>query len=89
MTDAVSPEVPIKEHPGGDDSLVVNVAVETVVLSVVLAQFGRSKYCGEWGKNNNSMRFSKKRLAFHSNVVFRDSAKNPLHFLISHTLTLF
>ena len=37
-TDTMAPEIPIKEHPGRDDSLVVNVAIKTVVLSVVLAQ---------------------------------------------------
>ena len=43
----VRPEVPIKEHPGWDDPLVVTVTVITVVLPVELAQLGLTKNCRE------------------------------------------
>ena len=43
--DFVLPEVPIKEHPGRDDPLVSKVTVKTVVLPIVLAQLGLTKYC--------------------------------------------
>ena len=38
-------EVPIKEHPGRDDPLVITVTVIAVVLSVELAELGLTKNC--------------------------------------------
>ena len=39
----VRAEVPIKEHPGRDDSLVVTVTVIAVVLAIKLAELGLAK----------------------------------------------
>ena len=43
------PEVPIEEHPGRDNSLIVKVTVKAVVLPVVLAQLGLTKDCRNGG----------------------------------------
>ena len=38
-------EIPIKEHPSWNDSLVARVTVETVVISIELAEVCLTKYC--------------------------------------------
>ena len=37
-------EIPIEEHPGRDDPLIVTVTVVAVVLAVELTEFGLTKY---------------------------------------------
>ena len=44
--DFVLPEIPVEENPGGDDPLVIVMAIKAVVLSVELAQLCLTKYCG-------------------------------------------
>ncbi len=58
MTDSILLEIPIKEHPGGDDPLVIDVTVEAVVVSIELAQFGLTE---DWGSEREAVRKEKGR----------------------------
>ena len=49
-------EVPIKEHPSWDDSLVIGVTVKAIVVSIELAELGLAKdwWKGEEGRDSDS-----------------------------------
>jgi hypothetical protein len=42
-THPVTTEIPIIEHPRGDDPFIISVTLKAVVLTIVLAQFGLTK----------------------------------------------
>ena len=40
---SMTTEIPIIEHPRGDDPFIISVALKAVVLTIVLAQLGLTK----------------------------------------------
>ena len=40
---SVTTEIPIIEHPSGDDPLIISVALKAIVLSIILAELGLTK----------------------------------------------